>query len=89
VGNSSTMERQNAAKTVGQVFQGQGPLTDEEEQQFKQLIEDVAEFNKRGRFTEQSSQQEQEQQTQKVEIEVSTDDGEKSEQETEDEEVQE
>ena len=83
MGNSSTMERQNAAKTVGQVFQGQGPLTEEEEQQFKQLIEDVAEFNKIGRFKERESS-EQEQQTQKVEIELSTDDNrENPEEETE------
>jgi len=30
VNNNKTMERQNAAKTMGQLFQGQGPLTDEE-----------------------------------------------------------
>lgn len=69
---NKTMERQNAAKTVGQVFQGQGPLTDEEEQQFKQLIEDVAEFNKRGRFRDCQQSDSGEQPPQKIEIELST-----------------
>ncbi len=79
------MERQNAAKTVGQVFQGQGPLTEEEEQQFKELIEDVAEFNKRGRFKDRQQPDNEEQQPQKVEIELSTDGGENPEEETEEE----
>lgn len=82
---NKTMERQNAAKTVGQVFQGQGPLTDQEEQQFKQLIEDVAEFNKRGRFGERQSS-EQDEEIKKLEIEVSTDDADKSEQNSDEDE---
>ncbi|WP_049937165.1 hypothetical protein [Haloplanus natans] len=82
---NKTMERQNAAKTVGQVFQGQGPLTEEEEQQFKELIEDVAEFNKRGRFKDRQQPDNEEQQPQKVEIELSTDGGENPEEETEEE----
>ena len=76
------MERQNAAKTVGQVFQGQGPLTEEEEKQFKRLIQDVSEFNKRGRFKDLNSSKD-DRQTQKVEIEVSTEEGEESEGNTE------
>ena len=50
---SKTMERQNAVKSVSQIFQGSGPLDEEEERQFKQLVEDVAEFNKTGSFPEE------------------------------------
>lgn len=86
--NNKTMERQNAAKTVGQLFQGQGPLTDEEEEQFKELIEDVAEFNKIGRFKERQSSG-QEQQLQKVEIELSTDDNRENPEDTDEEDTEE
>ena len=48
--NNRTMERQNAVKSVSQIFQGQGKLSEEEEQQAKRLIEEFAEFNKRGSF---------------------------------------
>jgi hypothetical protein len=86
VNNNKTIERQSAAKAVAEIFRGQGPLTDEEERQYKRLTEDVAEFNKRGRFKDlDSDNSEDSQETQKVEIEVSTDARSKSEDENEDE----
>ena len=51
--NSKTIERQSAAKAVAEIFHGQGPLDEEEKKQFKDLTEEVAEFNKRGRFRKQ------------------------------------
>ena len=80
--NNKTIERQSAAKAVAEIFHGQGPLTDEEEKQYKRLTEEVAEFNKRGQFKERSRSG-QGQETQKVEIEVSTEDGEEPEGNTE------
>ena len=49
--NNRSMERQNATKSVAQIFQGAGPLTEAQEQQAKQLILEFSEFNKRGTFT--------------------------------------
>jgi hypothetical protein len=48
--NNRTMERQNAVKSVSQIFQGHGKLSDEEERQAKRLIQEFAEFNKKGSF---------------------------------------
>ena len=48
--NNPTMERQNAVKSVSQIFQGHGKLNEEEEKQAKRLIQEFAEFNKRGTF---------------------------------------
>lgn len=85
---NKTIERQSAAKAVAEIFHGQGPLTEEEEEQYKRLTEEVAEFNKRGRFTGSEST-EQEQETQKLEIEVSTDNTENPEEDTEEEDEEE
>jgi len=49
--NNRSMERQNATKSVAQIFQGAGPLSEEQEQQAKRLIREFSEFNKRGTFT--------------------------------------
>jgi hypothetical protein len=83
VKNNKTIERQSAAKAVAEIFHGEGPLTEQEEEQYKRLTEDVADFNKRGRFTELHSSEQEEKQTQRVEIEVSTDGGENPEKDTE------
>lgn len=48
--NNPIMGRQNAVKSVSQIFQGHGKLSEEEEEQAKRLIREFAEFNKRGSF---------------------------------------
>jgi len=48
--NNPTMERQNAVKSVSQIFQGHGKLSDDEEQQFKRLVRETAYFNRVGKF---------------------------------------
>lgn len=48
--NNPMMGRQNAVKSVSQIFQGHGQLSDEEEEQAKRLIREFAEFNKKGSF---------------------------------------
>ncbi|MFB1064941.1 hypothetical protein [Natrinema sp. H-ect4] len=82
---NKTIERQSAAKAVAEIFHGQGPLTDEEKQQYKELTEDVAHFNKTGSFKELRSP-DQDQEPQKVEIEIATDDAGKSEQNSDEDE---
>jgi hypothetical protein len=55
--NSQTMERQNAVKSVSQIFQGAGPLDEEEEKQFKRLVREAAHFNKVGKFEKGENQE--------------------------------
>lgn len=55
--NNRSMERQNATKSVAQIFQGQGKLSEDEEQQFKRLVRETAHFNKVGSFETGENQQ--------------------------------
>ena len=55
--NNRTMERQNAVKSVSQIFQGHGKLSEDEEKQFKRLVRETAHFNKVEKFEKGENQE--------------------------------